>query len=99
MQDIKIRGVDKNIVKALDEIVDKEKYPSRNTLLLEIIEMYISSRSSFFLKALPPTIHYVAKDCLINQSEKAEDLAKSTCEINIQILKKLNEIASIFDVE
>ena len=71
---ILIRDVPKDVVESLDKIVKEDKYQSRNQLLIEIIERYISVKNEYFYGLLPSIVRSICLDEL----SQFTDISKST---------------------
>lgn len=98
MAEIKIR-VDQKVLDALDALVEKEDYPSRNALLNEIITQYLTCKNDFLVKSLPSVIASLCRQELKTQSENAEKLLENVTPLFIKILNDLDDIRSIFYAE
>lgn len=96
MPDIKIRSVDENTLRFLDDIVFQEKLPSRNFLINQILNTYVVNKHSFISKILPETIKCLVDDQLQRQQEVTEAALNLTYNINVKVLAELEKIQSLF---
>lgn len=94
--DILIRNVDDKIVRLLDEIVAKEKYDSRNDLLLEIVRLYATSHHEFFAKSISPTVLFLCKEALTEQQNYTDTALNLTYNVNAKVLKMLEKLYALF---
>ncbi len=99
MADLKIRDVDPFLVKLLDQLVIKEKYQSRNQLLQEIVRLYVTNRHEFFSQSLVPTIQFLSKEAISENHESTQASIEAVTNININVLKKLDKLYSLFEYE
>ena len=100
MADIKIRGLTDNTIIALDNIVNNNDiYSSRNDLLVDIINLYVSSREHFFLKALPPVVQSLCTESINKNQEMLDKSLEATYNVNVAVLQKLDKIYSLFAVD
>lgn len=97
--DVIVRGADDKIIEQLDSIVKKEKYASRSELIKEILTLYVTDHNQFFAKALTPTIKYLSKEVLDEQSEYMKKSLELIYNVNADLLKKMDEIYAVFQVD
>lgn len=94
---INIRDIDSMTIKLLDDIVGKEKYLSRNQLLVEILNLYVTSHHEFFTQALPPTVNFLCQEAITKQEKMFETMFNITYNLNANVLKKLDTLSAIFE--
>lgn len=87
---IRIRGTSQWVVDMLDKIVAEEGYESRNQLINHILEAYATSRSDFFVSALPDITRELCRTAIDELAETVRTHNK-----NIEITYK--HIARIAD--
>lgn len=95
MAEIRIR-VEQELLDAIDLIVSKENYSSRNQLVNEILGQYITCKNDFFIKLLPPVVTTLCSDAINNQAVNAEKILEDIVPLFIKILKDLDDLRSIF---
>lgn len=93
---VNIRDIDPQVVKLMDEVIDKENYSSRSQFVEEIVKLYVCSRDKFFLKAFTPTVKCLVDEQLNRQQEATEAALDLIYNINIKVLAELEKIQSLF---
>lgn len=96
MAELKFRDINPNVIAALDDIVEKENYASRNQLVNEILTHYVTCKSDFFIKTLPEVTASLCRAEIKNCSDAADETINSIIPIFIKILNDLDDIKSIF---
>ncbi|WP_295211616.1 ribbon-helix-helix domain-containing protein [Ruminococcus sp.] len=94
--DIKLRISDENLLKKIDEAIEKEGFSSRNQFINHIIKLYITSRDTFFLGAFSPVMREICKENIAEQQKINEHLLKNIERIMIKILESTTDIRGIF---
>ncbi len=96
MPDIKIRAVDENTLKLLDDIVSQEKLPSRNYLINHILNTYVVNRHNYITSILPETTKCLMDEQLQRQQEASEAALNLIYNVNVKVLAELEKIQSLF---
>lgn len=95
MAEIKIR-VDQKVLDAIDALVEKDGYASRNALLNEILTQYLMCKDDFFAKTLPQVTASLCRQELKSQAESTEKLLENVTPLFLKILNDLDDLKSIF---
>ncbi|WP_124098201.1 ribbon-helix-helix protein, CopG family [Ruminococcus sp. Marseille-P6503] len=95
MAELRIR-VEPELLEAIDELAEKENYPSRNVLVNEILANYIACKDRFLIKALPPIVASLCQQELKSQSESTEKLIENVMTMFLKILNDLDDLRSVF---
>ena len=96
MAELRLRNINDDVLKALDNIVEKEKYASRNQLVNEILTQYVTCKNDFFTRALPQIVQALCLESIKNQNEKVDLVLDSVAPIFAKILNDLDDLRSIF---
>lgn len=96
---IRLRGTSQWVVDELDKIVQTEAYESRNQLINHILEMYVSSRSEFLLRALPEITREMCNASLEELSDHVTAVLHSLTITYRHIAKTADEIRALLALE
>lgn len=99
MAKITIRMQDDKIIDALDEIVIKENYESRNQLICEILELYIGTKNSFITNALPTIINNLCMDSISHSNAASEKMYDNIVPILKKLLDQITLISLAIGIE
>lgn len=96
MAELRLRNINDDVLEALDNIVEKEKYASRNQLVNEILTQYVTCKNDFFTRSLPQIVQALCLEAIKNQNEKVDLVLDSVAPIFAKILNDLDDLRSIF---
>lgn len=95
MAELRTRNTPDWIIKALDEIVEKEMYENRQELVNHILELYVSSRSRFFTSALPDVVRELCEASIEEQNNNLHSALKNVAITYAHIADTVDELRSL----
>lgn len=99
MTEIKVRSVPDDLVDRLDKLAEEEHYASRSQLIVDILTLYVTSKSQFFQQAISPVVNNLCIEAIKEQYSQAEKTADLLLPICLKMLAGIDDIKALFDIK
>ncbi len=95
---IKINGIDNDIVRRLDALAKKKKL-SRNQLMIQVLTSYCVYGDTFFMKSIPDTVRFALRETVQKEKEKESAMLSAVLDIQKETVQTLRELIAVFGLD